>query len=69
MPRILKTTMENRDIINLSPTVSRKGHGDMNEKKDYPSNLLIRMALLTPPNPAEIERPSLTSFFLAWLGT
>ena len=36
--------------------------------RDY-SNFLIRMALLTPPKPAEIERPSLTSFFLAWLGT
>jgi hypothetical protein len=69
MPRISKTTMKNRNIINLSPKVSRKEHGDMNEKKDYPSNFLIRMALLTPPNPAEIERPSLTSFLLAWLGT
>jgi hypothetical protein len=69
MPRILKTTKRNKNIINLSSMVSRKELCEMGKKENYSSNFLIRMALLTPPKPAEIERPSLTSFFLAWLGT
>jgi hypothetical protein len=69
MPRILKTTKRDKNIINLSSMVSRKELCEMGKKENYSSNFLIRMTLLTPPKPAEIERPNLTSFFLAWLGT
>jgi hypothetical protein len=69
MPRILKTTKRDKNIINLSSKVSRKELYEMPGRRYYSSNFLIRMALLTPPKPAEIERPNLTSFFLAWLGT
>jgi len=38
---------------------------DVDAYENYSLNFFIRMTLLTPPNPAEMERPSLTSFFLA----
>jgi len=50
----------NRSIVNPYPFIFL-----FDPDENHSSNFLIRTALFTPPKPADMERPSLTSFFLA----